>query len=80
MHGHVIMLMHDLFTHTACAFGVISLKDWVLLFWLSNLLLKLVKQVVNASIIFVTSLMLDTASPPFDYLGFPLSFLCPLGL
>ena len=80
MHGHVIMLMYDLFTHTARAFGVISLKDWVLLFWLSNLLLKLVKQVVNASIIFITSLMLDTASPPFDYLGFPLSFLCPLGL
>ena len=32
-----------------------TLKDWLPLFWLSNPLLKLVKQVVNALIIFITS-------------------------
>ena len=70
------------FTHTTRAFGVISLKDWVRVFWLPNLLLKLAKQVVKASIIFSTSLTLRSPSWPFDCsaVQFPLPCLGPLDL
>ena len=54
------------FTHTTLAFGLISLEDWVWLLWLSNLLVNLVKQVVNASIIFITPLTLGSPSWPFN--------------
>ena len=64
------------------AFGVISLKDWVWLLWLSNLLVKLAKQVVKASIILITSLTSKSPSWLFDYLvvQFLLSFLGPPSL
>ena len=54
------------FTHTSRAFGVISLYDWVWVLWPSNPLLKLAKQMVNASIIFITSITLESPSQPLD--------------
>ena len=62
------------------AFGVISLEDWVLELWFLNLRVKFAKQEVIVSIIFITSPILDSTSPPFDCLRFPLQFLCPLDL
>ena len=63
-------------------FGVISLKNWVWVLWLSNLLLKLDKQVVNASIIFTTSIILESPSRPpnCSTAQFLLPFLGPLDL
>ena len=69
--------------HGTCvwgAFGVISLVDWVLELWFSNLRVKFSKQEVIVSIIFITSPMLGSTSRPFDCLWFPLPFPCPLGL
>ena len=68
-----------LFTHTTLAFGVISLEDCVQSLWLSNLLVKLAKQVVNASIILITYLTPGSLSWPFDCSAvlFLLSFLGP---
>ena len=54
------------FTHTSLEFGVISLADYVRLLRISNLLVKLVKQLVNASIILITSLTPGSPSWPFD--------------
>ena len=70
------------FTHTTLAFRVISLEDWVRSLWLSNLLVKLAKQVVKASIIFSTSLTLGSPSSPFDcsVIQFPLPCLGSLDL
>ena len=70
------------FTHMTLAFGVISLEDWVLFLWLSNLLVKLAKHVVKTSIIFITSLTLGSPSWLFDCsaVQFPLPFLGPLDL
>ena len=68
------------FTHMARAFRVISLEDWVLELQFSNLMMKFSKQEVMVSIIFIISPILDSASPLFDCLRFPLPFLCPLGL
>ena len=59
------------FTHTARVFGVISLEDWVLELRFSNLRVKFAKQEVMVSIIFITSPMLDLASPPFQLLEVP---------
>ena len=55
------------FTHTARAFVVISLEDWILDLQFSNLRVKFAKQEVMVSIIFITSPMLESASPPFDF-------------
>ena len=52
-------------------FGVISLEDWVLELRFSNLRVKFAKQEVMVSIIFITSPMLDLASPPFQLLEVP---------
>ena len=68
------------FTHTARAFRVISLEDWVLELWFSNLRVKFAKQEVMVSIIFITSPLSKSSSRPFDCLRFPLPFLCPLNL
>ena len=70
------------FTHTTLAFGMISLEDWVRSLWLSNLLVKLAKQLVKASIIFITSLTPRSPSWPFGYsvIQFPLPCLGPLNL
>ena len=67
-------------THTACAFGVISLEDWVLELRFSNLWLNLAKQELIVSIIFITSPKLKSTSRPFDCLMFQFPFLCPLNL
>ena len=50
--------------------------------WLSNLLLKLAKQVVNTSIIFITSITPESPSRPLDcsIAQFLLSFLGPFEL
>ena len=68
------------FTHTARAFGVISLEDWVLGLRFSNLRVKFAKQEVMLSIIFITSPIPRSTSHPFDCFWFPLPFSCPLGL
>ena len=70
------------FTHTSRAFGMISLWDWVRELGLSNLLEKLFKHVVNAPIIFLTSITLGSPFWPLVELAtqVPLSFLGPLDL
>ena len=67
------------FTHTTCAFRVISFEDWVLEPWFSNLKMKLAKHVVIVSIIFITSLITGSPSCTFGCLGFLLPFRCLLG-
>ena len=68
------------FNHITRAFRVISLEDWVLELQFSNLRVKFAKQEVMVSIIFIKSPISKSASRPFDYVRFPLSFLCPLGI
>ena len=68
------------FTHTARALGVISLEEWVLELQFLNLKVKLAKQEVMVSIIFITSPIPGSTSRPFDCLWFPLLFPCPLSL
>ena len=67
------------FIHTARAFRVISLEDWVLEWRFSNHGVKLAKQEMIVSIIFITSPIPGSTSYPFDCLWFPLPFPCPLG-
>ena len=67
------------FTYMAHAFGVISLEDWVLKLWFSNLRVKLAKHEVMVSIIFITLLTMGSTSHPFKCLEFPLPFPCLLG-
>ena len=77
----------------SCAFGVISLWDWVRELGLSNLLVKLSKQLVNAPIISIMSIVLgslfrslddSTAQVLFSFLGpldlWSLAFLNALSL
>ena len=68
------------FTHMVRVIGVISLEDWVLELRFLNLRVKFAKQEVMVSIIFIKSPISKSASRPFDYVRFPLSFLCPLGI
>ena len=63
------------FTHMARAFEVISFEDWVLEPWFSNLKVKLAKQEVMVSIIFITSLITGSSSCTFGCLGFHCLFL-----
>ena len=58
------------FTHTARAFRVISLEDWVLELRFSNLRVKFAKQEVKVSIIFITSPIPGLTSRPFNCLWF----------
>ena len=67
------------FTHTTRVFGVISFEDWVLKSWFSNLKVKLTKNEVMVSIIFITSLIMGSPSCHFGCLGFPLPFPCLIG-
>ena len=64
------------FTHTTCAFGVISFEDWILEPRFSNLRVKLAKHEVMVLIIFITSLITGSSSFPFGCLGFQFPFPC----